>query len=83
MMSRKYSGTARALLRAARDMTDRTIANRLKALAERCEPRAQRHGLAETAGALAPLTAGYERAGWSNSRPAAWIGRHGMAALEK
>lgn len=83
MMSREYLGAARALLRVAKEMTDQTIANRLRALAESCERPARKPGLAEAAGALVPVTAGRETAGWPYSREAAWIRRHGLAALEK
>jgi hypothetical protein len=41
MVSKEYLGTARTLLRIARNMTDGAIANRLKALAEDYERRAQ------------------------------------------
>jgi hypothetical protein len=58
MVSKEYFGTARALLRIAGDMTDQTIANRLKALSEDYERRAQKAELAETAETFAP---GYRR----------------------
>jgi hypothetical protein len=36
MLSKGYVGAARTLLRVAQDMIDRTVADRLKALAEDC-----------------------------------------------
>jgi hypothetical protein len=68
MVSKEYFGTARALLRIAGNMTDQTIASRLKLLAEDYERRAQKAELAETAEALPPVAARLERAGRSNSR---------------
>lgn len=49
MVSKEYLGTARTLLRVARNMTDQTIASRLKALAEEYERRAQKAELADSA----------------------------------
>ena len=49
MVSKEYLGIARTLLRIARNMTDQTIANRLKALAEDHERRAQKAEIAESA----------------------------------
>jgi hypothetical protein len=54
MVSKEYLGTAITLLRIARSMADETIADRLRALAEDYERRAQKAGLAESANALAP-----------------------------
>jgi hypothetical protein len=42
MLNKEYFKTARVLLRVAEDMTDRTIADRLKALAEDYERRAEK-----------------------------------------
>lgn len=67
MVSKEYFGTARALLRIARNMTDQTIAQRLKSLAEDYERRAQKAELVEAAGAL-PVAARDEKVGRSNSR---------------
>ena len=41
MPSKEYLNTARTLLRVARNMTDQTIADRLKVLAENYERRAE------------------------------------------
>jgi hypothetical protein len=41
MLSKECLNTARTLLRVARNMTDQTIANRLKVLAENYERRAE------------------------------------------
>lgn len=49
MVSKEYLGIARTLLRIARNMTDQTIASRLKALAEDHERRAQKAEIAESA----------------------------------
>lgn len=54
MISKEYLHTAQTLLRIAKNMTDQTIANRLMALANDYESRAQKADLAETAKALAP-----------------------------
>ena len=40
MLSKEYLDTARTLLRVAKNMTDQTVADRLKALAEDYERRA-------------------------------------------
>jgi hypothetical protein len=42
MLSEEYFETARTLLRIARNMTDQTIADRLRALAEDYERRAEK-----------------------------------------
>jgi hypothetical protein len=42
MLSKEYFETARTLLRIARNMTDQTIAGRLRALAEDYERRAEK-----------------------------------------
>jgi hypothetical protein len=42
MLSKEYFETARTLLRIARNMTDKTIADRLRALAEDYERRAEK-----------------------------------------
>jgi hypothetical protein len=49
MVSKEYLGTARTLLRIARNMTDKAIAGRLKALAEDYERRAHKAEIAESA----------------------------------
>ena len=56
MLSKEYLETARTLLRVARNMTDETVADRLKALAEDYERRGQRTSELE-AKALAPRSA--------------------------
>jgi hypothetical protein len=48
MVSEEYLNTARTLLRVARNMSDQTIACRLKALAENYERRGHKAGLAES-----------------------------------
>jgi hypothetical protein len=58
MVSKEYLSTARTLLGIAKNMTDQTIAERLKALAEDYERRARKAGLAESAKALTPALAG-------------------------
>jgi hypothetical protein len=63
MLSKEYLETALTLLRVARNMTDQTIADRLKALAEGCERRAEKAPLADMAKALAPLVARGDREG--------------------
>jgi hypothetical protein len=68
MVSEEYLGTARTLLRVARNMTDQTIANRLKALAEEYERRAQKAELADSAKALSPVAVRGAAAGRSESR---------------
>jgi hypothetical protein len=57
MVSNEYLNTARALFRIAKDMTDETIAARLKALAEDYERRAQKASDAESTKASSPLPA--------------------------
>jgi len=49
MLSKEYLDTARTLLRVARNMTDQTIANRLKALAADYERRAEQASHADAA----------------------------------
>jgi hypothetical protein len=68
MVSKQYLGTARTLLRIAKNMTDETIANRLKALAEDYERRAQKAELAESAEALSPVAVRGDTAARLNSR---------------
>jgi hypothetical protein len=63
MLSKEYLGTARTLLRVARNMTDRTIAHRLKTSAKDYERRAEKAALADAAKALAPLAARGNREG--------------------
>jgi hypothetical protein len=63
MLSKEYSSAARTLLRVAQNTTDRTIADRLKALAEDYERRAQKASHSDSAKALALLAAGGEREG--------------------
>jgi hypothetical protein len=53
MLSKEYLNTAQTLRRVARNMTDQTIANRLKILAEDYERRAEKASLADSANALA------------------------------
>jgi hypothetical protein len=67
MVSKEYLGTASTLLRIAKSMTDQTIADRLRALAEDYERRAQRAGLAESAKALPPAAVRGNTAGGSSS----------------
>jgi hypothetical protein len=67
MVSKEYLSTARTLLGIAKNMTDQTIAERLKALAEDYERRARKAGLAESAKGLTPPLAGHGR----ESRPRA------------
>ena len=55
MVSKEYLSTARTLLHIAKNMTDKTIAYRLEALAEDYERRARKAYLAESAKALTPL----------------------------
>lgn len=66
MVSKEYFDTARALIRIAGKMTDRAIANRLKALAEDYERRAQQSVLVEAAEVLAPVKARGGAAGRSS-----------------
>ena len=58
---KKYFETARTLLRAARNMTDRAIADQLKALADDCQRRAEKASQVDAAKALARSAAGTER----------------------
>jgi hypothetical protein len=53
MLSKEYLDTAQTLRRAARNMIDQTIANRLEALAEDYERREEKASLADSADALA------------------------------
>jgi hypothetical protein len=55
MVSKEYMGTARTLLRIAKDMTDQAMADRLKTLADDYERRGRRADLAESAKALTSL----------------------------
>ena len=55
MVSKEYLSTARTLLRIARNMADGAIANRLKALAEDYERRAQGSEFAVSAKGLSPI----------------------------
>jgi hypothetical protein len=52
MRSREYLNTARTILRAAQTMTDRHVADQLKALAEDYERRAEKAAHADAAKAL-------------------------------
>jgi hypothetical protein len=61
MLCKEYLSTARTLFRVARNMTDQTIAGRLKALAEDYERRAEQASHADAAKASA-LPAGGTRA---------------------
>ena len=63
MLSKECLGTARTLLRVARNMTNRTIADRLRALAEDYERQAEKASLADAASALALLVARADREG--------------------
>ena len=67
-MSKQYLGIARTLLRIARNLTDQTIASRLKALAEDHERRAQKAEIAESAEALSPIAVRVDTVVLSNSR---------------
>ena len=67
-VSKQYLGIARTLLRIARNMTDQTIASRLKALAEDHERRAQKAEIAESAEALSPIAVRVDTVVLSNSR---------------
>jgi hypothetical protein len=51
MLSREHLATAQTLFRVARNMADQTVANRLKALAEDYEQRAEQASHTETASA--------------------------------
>lgn len=68
MVSKEYLDTARTLLHVAGNMTDQTIASRLKALAEDYERRAQKAEFAETAKARSPIAVAGDTAAHSNSR---------------
>jgi hypothetical protein len=58
---KQYLKTAETLLRAAQTMTDRVIANQLKALADDYERRAEKASLVDAAKALARSAASTER----------------------
>jgi hypothetical protein len=60
---KEYLETARTLLRAAQTMTDRAIANQLKALADDYQNRAEKASHVDATKALAHSTASTER-GW-------------------
>ena len=51
MLNKQYLQTAQTLFRVARNMADQTVANRLKALAEDYERRAERASHADAVGA--------------------------------
>jgi len=55
MLSREYLETARTLLRIARNMTDQTIADRLRALAEDYERRAEKASRTDVGEAVAAV----------------------------
>jgi hypothetical protein len=57
MLSKGYLATARTIHRAAQTMTDQYVADRLKALAENYERRAEKTAHADAAKALARSTA--------------------------
>jgi hypothetical protein len=59
---KQYLKTAETLLRAAQTMTDRVVANQLKALADDYERRAEKASRDDAAKALARLAADVERA---------------------
>jgi hypothetical protein len=61
MLSKEYLNTARTLLRVSQSMTDQTIADRLKALAEDYERRAEKASQSNSAKPLAPLAARGDR----------------------
>lgn len=61
MLSKEYLSTARILVRVARDMADQAIADRLRALAEDYERKADKASQIENA--PTPVAAGGERAG--------------------
>jgi hypothetical protein len=63
MLSNEYLKTARTLLRVAQNMTDQTIADRLKVLSEDYERRAEKVSQGVSAEALALWDAGGEREG--------------------
>jgi hypothetical protein len=55
MLSKEYLETTRTLVRLARNMSDQTIADRLKALAEDYERRAESASRSESAKSSAPV----------------------------
>jgi hypothetical protein len=57
MLSKEYFETARTLLRIARNMTDQTIADRLRALAEDYERRAEKASRTDAGKAVAAVAA--------------------------
>jgi hypothetical protein len=63
MLSKEYLNTARTLRRVSQTMTDRTIVDRLKALAGDYERRAEKASQGDAAEALAPLAARGAREG--------------------
>lgn len=62
MLGEQYLKTAYTLVRVARSMTDQTVADRLRALAENYERRAEQALMTDAAGAAAPLPAQPESA---------------------
>ena len=68
MVRKEYLSTARTLLRIARNVTDGAIANRLKALADDYERRAQVGEFAESAKGLSPVAVRSDTAARFNSR---------------
>jgi hypothetical protein len=50
MLSKEYLATAQTLFRVARNMADQTVADRLKALAEDYERRAEKSSQIDAAG---------------------------------
>ena len=68
MVSKEYLGTARTLFRIAKNITNETIAGRIRALAQDYERRAEKAELAEAAKALAPVAVRSDAVGGSNSR---------------
>jgi predicted ArsR family transcriptional regulator len=63
MLSKEYLDTARTLRRVVRDMTNPTIADRLQALVEDYERRAEKASQADAANTLARPAARGEREG--------------------
>jgi phage tail tape-measure protein len=63
MLSKEYSDTARALLRIARTMSDESIVDRLKVLADDYERRAATASHSESTKSLAAVVAGGESQG--------------------
>lgn len=55
MLSKEYFETARTLLRIARNMTDQTIADRLRALAEDYERRTEKTSRTDAGKAVAAV----------------------------